>query len=121
MKKYRNFNSNQNFSNRRPRVWSPPPHMDIYDRSVWLMNSFTGRVVVKRDNETVDNMLRRFKRSVESSGVLRELKKREFYLSTSQKRREKKKRALKRLRKRLKIEAEMMNRDDKFDHFVRDR
>ena len=99
---------------KRPyRHWSPPPHLSPYERSVWLYNSFTGRVVKARDNESVDNLLRRFKKSVESAGVMRELKRREYYLSKSQKRREKRKRALKRLRKRMKIEQALAEQEEK--------
>lgn len=59
-----------------------------------------GLVVTPYENESADHMIKRFKRLVDNSGIMRELKKREYHLSPSQKRREKKKRALKRLRKR---------------------
>ena len=42
-----------------------------------------------RENETLDNALRRFKRSCAKSGVLSELRKREHYESPSVKRRKK--------------------------------
>lgn len=60
-----------------------------------------GRYVKARDGESTDQLIKRFKRVVEASGVMGELKKREYYLSPSQKIREKKKKALKRLRKRM--------------------
>jgi len=59
-----------------------------------------GRHVAPYDGESTEHLIKRFRRVVESSGVMRELKKREYYLSKSQKKREKQKRALKRLRKR---------------------
>ena len=42
-----------------------------------------------RENESLDNALRRFKRSCAKSGVLTELRKREHYESPSVKRRKK--------------------------------
>ena len=42
-----------------------------------------------KDNESLDNALRRFKRSCQKSGVLNELRKREHYESPSVKRRKK--------------------------------
>lgn len=60
-----------------------------------------GRYVVLRDGEHVESLMKRFKRVVESSGVMRELKRREYYMSPSEKRRDKKAKALKRLRKRM--------------------
>lgn len=41
---------------------------------------------VVRENETLDEALRRFKRSVNKSGVLLEARKREFYLKKGLKR-----------------------------------
>lgn len=42
--------------------------------------------VVLRDNETLDDALRRFKKAVNKSGVLQESRKREFYLKKGLKR-----------------------------------
>jgi len=42
-----------------------------------------------KDNESLDSALRRFKRSCAKSGVLAEVRKREFYDSPSVKRRKK--------------------------------
>lgn len=54
-----------------------------------------------REDESLENALRRFKRKCEKSGVLSELKKRQHYLKPSQKRKIKalaaRKKALKRL------------------------
>ena len=96
-----NKNNSRHGHNRKGqrRGWSPPPHLTPYEKSVWLMNSFTGRAVKLRNNESVDNLLRRFKKKVEQAGILKEIKKREYYLSPSQKKREKRKKALKRRRK----------------------
>lgn len=77
----------------------PPSYLSSYEKSVWLMNSFKGRTVSLRDGESSDSLMRRFKKVVEQSGVMRELKRREFHLSKSQKKKEKHKRALKRMRK----------------------
>lgn len=94
------------------RRYGPPPHLSPYERSVWLMNSFNGRMVKLRDNESVDNLLRRFKKKVEQAGILKEVKRREYYLSPSQKRREKHKKALKRLRKLEKRMAAHENQEE---------
>jgi small subunit ribosomal protein S21 len=55
--------------------------------------------VVIRKNEDVESLIKRFKKKVINEGTLTELKKREYYLSPSQKRKEKSKQAQKRLRK----------------------
>lgn len=52
--------------------------------------------VILREGETVDSMLTRFKREVKNSGVLEDLKKKEFFMSASFKRKEKDKAALQR-------------------------
>jgi len=63
-------------------------------------NTIRGRYVTLRDGESAEQLIKRFKRIVESSGVIKELKSREYALSKSQKIRDKKKKALKRLRKK---------------------
>jgi small subunit ribosomal protein S21 len=111
MKKYPyNKNKKKNWS--RTKSWTAPAYLSDYEKSVWFLNSFTGKCVKKRENESTENMLRRFKRSVENSGILREMKRREYYMSKSQKRRDKMKRALKRLRKRLKFEQMLSEKED---------
>ena len=107
------YKGNKEHSKKTYKHWSPPPHLTLYERSVWLQNSFTGRCVKARSNENVENLLRRFKKSVESAGIIRELKKREYHLSKTQKSREKAKRALKRLRKQMKKEQEEQELLDK--------
>lgn len=83
---------------------SQPNTTDPYEMSVWLLNTFNGCKVVRRENESNENLIRRFKKLVEQAGITRELKSREFYMSTAQKKRDKKKKALKRLRKNAKLE-----------------
>lgn len=61
-----------------------------------------GTVVYLRDGETSDNLIRRFKKIVELAGIMKELKRREYYLSPSQKKKEKRKKAAKRARKEAK-------------------
>lgn len=53
-----------------------------------------------RDNETLDDALRRFKRQVNKAGVLTETKKREFYLKPGLKRKLKSETARRKNRKR---------------------
>lgn len=65
-----------------------------------------GTAVALRDGESADSLIRRFRRVVESSGVLKELRQREAYLSPSEKRKEKGRRAAKRRAKEAKRLAE---------------
>ncbi|HKL84137.1 MAG TPA: 30S ribosomal protein S21 [Bacilli bacterium] len=53
-----------------------------------------------RDNETLDDALRRFKRQVNKAGVLTETKKREYYLKPGLKRKLKAEQARRKNRKR---------------------
>lgn len=53
-----------------------------------------------RPGETLDSMLRRFKKETLKSEVLKDLKKHEFYMSPSEKRRRKSAEAQKRLKKK---------------------
>ncbi|OGP91231.1 MAG: 30S ribosomal protein S21 [Deltaproteobacteria bacterium RBG_16_48_10] len=58
-----------------------------------------------RENESFENALRRFKKQVEKTGILTEVRKREHYEKPSIKRKKKtlaaKKRAMKRIRKTI--------------------
>lgn len=56
-------------------------------------------IILKKD-ETIDSALRRFKKEMLKSGTLQELRKREYYLAPSAKRRAKHEAALKRAKKR---------------------
>lgn len=85
----RSFNSNNKFKHKRFRR---------HDRT----NEVQGTAVALRDGEHPEALIRRFKKLVELSGIMKELKRREFYLSPSQKRKDKRKRALKRARKEAK-------------------
>lgn len=55
--------------------------------------------VIIRKNESVEDLIKRFRKKVVNEGILTDLKKREYYLSPSQKRKEKSKQAQKKLRK----------------------
>ena len=58
-----------------------------------------GLAVKLRDGESSDSLIRRFKWTVEASGLLRDLRDREYALSPSEKRKAKQRRAAKRRRK----------------------
>jgi ribosomal protein S21 len=60
-------------------------------------------LVKRRDNESLDSLLKRFRSSVEEAGIMDEIRKREFYQSKSLKRKIKSKRA----RKRKLLEMQM--------------
>tara|TARA_Y100000385_G_C13033494_1_gene611865 strand:- start:795 stop:1028 length:234 start_codon:yes stop_codon:yes gene_type:complete len=67
-----------------------------------IINHYEGEkmIIVKvKRNEPIEKAMRRFKRKVETEGVMRELKKRKFHMTRSQKKREKRKLAAKRRRK----------------------
>ena len=56
--------------------------------------------VVRRENESIEDALKRFKRSCAKSGVLADLRKKEYYQSPSVKRRKKSEAARKNKNKR---------------------
>jgi len=57
-------------------------------------------VLVKvRDNESIEEALRRFKRECERNGILKEIKRREFYLSPTLKRKLKQQEARRKMRR----------------------
>lgn len=56
-------------------------------------------IIVKKD-ESLDSALRRFKKEVVKNGTLQELRKREYYMAPSAKRRAKHEAALKRAKKK---------------------
>lgn len=58
-------------------------------------------MVKAKPNESLDSMLRRFKKEVTKSGLIYELRKREAYMSPSEKRRKKSAEAQKRARRKL--------------------
>ena len=53
-----------------------------------------------RPGESIDGLLKRFKKEVIKSGVLKSLKRKRWYVSPSEARREAKKRAIRRARRR---------------------
>ncbi len=55
--------------------------------------------ILVRENESLDDALRRFKRQVNKAGTIQEVKKREFYLKKGLKRKRKSEEARKKNRK----------------------
>lgn len=68
--------------------------------------------VVRREGEDVESLLRRFKRKVNDADVLHDMKKHEFYLSPSQKDREKRKEAELKRRKFERAQRRFTRPDD---------
>ena len=64
-----------------------------------------GTAVALREGESADSLIRRFKKIVELAGIMRELRRREHYLTPSQKKKEKKKRAQKKVKKEARKES----------------
>jgi small subunit ribosomal protein S21 len=60
-----------------------------------------GTGVVVKDNENINQALRRFKRKIEDAGILEDLKKHEFYEKPTTERKRKKGAAKSRWRKKL--------------------
>jgi small subunit ribosomal protein S21 len=114
MRKFNNWESNRPYQNRRPPQHRPLGKFDPrVDNSQDLLNSFTFRTVKAEPGEDNERLIRRFKRVVEASGVLSEIKKREHFKSKSQKRRERHMKAIKNARKRQAKLEMMMDFDSK--------
>jgi len=64
-------------------------------------NQFHGRTVIFKENENINQALRRFKKKIEESGVLDDLRKHEFYEKPTSVRKRKKSAAKARWRKKL--------------------
>jgi small subunit ribosomal protein S21 len=64
--------------------------------------------IVVKDNESFESALRRFKKQCEKSGVLSEIRKREYYEKPSIKRKKKALAARKRLMKKLRKQQRYM-------------
>lgn len=96
----RKFDSSQrkSFNSGDKRNFKPKRFNKRNDRQ----GGFQGTAVFLREGESSESLIRRFKKIVELSGVMKELKRREYYLSPSQKKKEKRKKALKRARKEAK-------------------
>lgn len=58
--------------------------------------------IKKRPNETVESMLKRLKKSVQNEGILQELRKREYYVAPSLKKRLKHQAAVRAIRRKMK-------------------
>ena len=57
-----------------------------------------------RPDETAENLLRRFRKKVSESGILRDVRRRRWYMSPSEVRRLEKKKAMRRVRRRQRQE-----------------
>jgi small subunit ribosomal protein S21 len=68
--------------------------------------------VVAREGEPIERLLKRFQNAINKDGVLKELKKREYYIPKSLKKRLKKQECVKRYRKNLK---KRLAREEKSD------
>jgi small subunit ribosomal protein S21 len=55
--------------------------------------------VRSKKNESFESLMRRFQRAVEQSGIMKELKRRKYYMSPSEKKKFKRKQAEKRRKK----------------------
>ena len=62
--------------------------------------------VLVKENESLENALRRFRRKVQREGIMRDYKKSSFYLKPGDKKRMKEHRARKRIRRYLKKRQE---------------
>lgn len=58
--------------------------------------------VIRKPNETTESMISRFKKQVNKEGTLKELRKHEYYVAPSEKRRRKHEEAVKRLNRKKK-------------------
>lgn len=68
-------------------------------------NKIKGSLVVLKENENINQALRRFKKKVEDSGVLETLRKKEFYEKPTTERKRKKGAAKARWRKQLRSQS----------------
>ena len=72
-----------------------------------------GVSVVKRDNEDEESLMRRFKKKVNKSGILKDLKKKDYFDKPSMAKRKKKSEAKKRLKREL--QKEMIKKQKKYN------
>ena len=68
------------------------------------MNMFLGNKVILKEYEDINRALRRFKNKVEESGLLDDLRKREFYEKPTTERKRKRGAAINRFKKKLEKE-----------------
>ena len=66
-----------------------------------IYNALKGNTVIVKENENINQALRRFKKKVEESGLLDTLRKKEFYEKPTTERKRKKGAAKARWRKKL--------------------
>ena len=69
--------------------------------TIQMYQKSKGTGVVVKDNENINQALRRFKRKIEDAGILEDLKKHEFYEKPTTERKRKKGAAKSRWRKKL--------------------
>lgn len=113
MRKFNHWGNNRPQYNRKP-LFRPLGKFDLrVDNSADIMASFTFRKVKAEPGEDNDRLVRRFKRVIEASGVLSEIKKREYFKSDGQKRRERHMKAVKNSKKRQAKMERMMDYDSK--------
>jgi small subunit ribosomal protein S21 len=68
------------------------------------MNTFPGNKVVLKEYEDINRALRRFKNKVDDSGILEDLRKKEFYEKPTTERKRKHGAAINRFKKKLEKE-----------------
>ncbi len=66
-----------------------------------VLNTFHSGVT-KRPGESVESMLKRFKKSIQNEGIMQELRKREYYVAPSLKARLKHQAAVRAIRRKMK-------------------
>ena len=113
MRKFSNWGNNRSQQNRRPMNRPLGKFDPRVDNSSEILASFTFRTVKASYGDDSERLLRKFKRVVEASGVLSEIKKREHFKSRSQKRREQKMKSIKNVRKRQAKLERMLDFDSK--------
>jgi len=100
MRKFNNWNNNRSPQYRRTSFRPVGKFDPRIDNSEEILKSFTFRTVVADYGEDTERLLRRFKRVVEASGILSEIRKREHHKSCGQIRRERHLKSIKNVRKR---------------------
>ncbi len=98
MRKFNNWN-NRPYIKKTPYRPSNTKFDLRVDHSSEVLASFTFRQVKAEPYEDNDRLLKRFKRLIEGSGLFSELKKREYFKSEGQKKRERMQKSLKNAKK----------------------
>jgi len=76
-------------------------------------NNFRGVIVVVRENESLESLIKRFKKKVDKNEILKDLKKHMFFKSPSKAKKRKQKEAESRKRKEEKIKLKGRNKNEK--------